>query len=47
MRLVAEAQERSLVGRSGIYDVTVTAEGEVIAEFRGASRSIGERFLEG
>ena len=46
MRLVADAQERSRSGRSGIYDVTVTADGEVIAEFRGASRSIGEKFLE-
>jgi acyl-CoA thioesterase len=46
MRLVAEAQERSRVGRSGIYDVTVTADGGVIAEFRGTSRSIGEKFLE-
>ena len=47
MRLVADAQERSRAGRSGIYDVTVTADGEVIAEFRGASRAIGEKFLEG
>ena len=46
MRLVANAQERSRSGRSGVYDVTVTADGAVIAEFRGASRSIGEKFLE-
>ena len=46
MRLVANAQERSRSGRSGVYDVTVTAGGEVIAEFRGASRSLGEKFLE-
>jgi acyl-CoA thioesterase len=46
MRLVADAQERTLAGRNGIYDVTVTADGEVIAEFRGASRSLGEKFLE-
>lgn len=46
MRLVATAQERTRAGRNGIYDVTVTAGGEVIAEFRGASRSLGEKFLE-
>jgi acyl-CoA thioesterase len=42
MRLVAEARERQRGERSGIYDVTVrTADtGEVIAEFRGHSRSI-------
>jgi acyl-CoA thioesterase len=40
-RLVARAVERSRVGRSGIYDVTVTrAEGLVVAEFRGHSRTI-------
>jgi acyl-CoA thioesterase len=41
MRLVAEARERHRGERSGIYDVTVKADaGEVIAEFRGHSRSI-------
>ena len=41
MRLVAEARERQRGERSGIYDVTVRAEsGDVIAEFRGNSRSI-------
>ncbi|RMF73410.1 MAG: hydroxyphenylacetyl-CoA thioesterase PaaI [Alphaproteobacteria bacterium] len=40
--LVAEAEERHRRGRSGIYDVTVrTASGEMIALFRGWSRSIG------
>ncbi|HYZ14962.1 MAG TPA: hydroxyphenylacetyl-CoA thioesterase PaaI [Candidatus Acidoferrum sp.] len=35
-RLVAEAQERSSKGRTGVYDVTVTrGEGEVVALFRG------------
>jgi acyl-CoA thioesterase len=38
--LVAEAREISLSDRSGLYDVTVMAQGEVIAEFRGASRII-------
>ena len=40
--LVAEAQERALVGRSGVYDVSVrTAAGRPIAEFTGFSRSVG------
>jgi acyl-CoA thioesterase len=40
-RLVANAREISRSGRSGIYDVRVTADDIVIAEFRGHSRSIG------
>ena len=40
-RLVARAREVSRSGRSGIYDVRVTAGNTVIAEFRGHSRSIG------
>jgi acyl-CoA thioesterase len=40
-RLVATAREVSRAGRSGIYDVRVTANGETIAEFRGHSRSLG------
>jgi acyl-CoA thioesterase len=40
-RLTAHAAERSRTGRSGIYDVTVRdGHGEVIAEFRGHSRTI-------
>ncbi len=41
--LVAQAHERALRGRSGLYDVTVTraSDGVVIAEFRGRSRSTG------
>jgi acyl-CoA thioesterase len=47
-RLVARAVERSRVGRSGIYDVTVTREeGLVIAEFRGHSRTIGGELVPG
>lgn len=38
--LVADAQERTRFGRSGIYDVTVRRGGEVVAEFRGRSRTI-------
>jgi acyl-CoA thioesterase len=40
-RLVATAREVSRVGRSGIYDVSVSANGAVVAEFRGFSRTIG------
>ncbi|CUR55836.1 Phenylacetic acid degradation protein PaaD [metagenome] len=41
--LVANAREIALRGRSGVYDVQVTraADGAVIAEFRGRSRSLG------
>lgn len=47
MRLTASAIERSRAGRSGVYDVTVTAaDGSVIAEFRGNSRSLGSTFFE-
>ncbi|GAA5128790.1 hydroxyphenylacetyl-CoA thioesterase PaaI [Haloechinothrix salitolerans] len=41
--LVATAEERTRYGRNGIYDVTVRragADGAVIAEFRGRSRTI-------
>jgi acyl-CoA thioesterase len=40
-RLVATAREVSRTGRSGIYDVSITANGTVVAEFRGHSRTIG------
>ena len=39
--LTAHARRVSLRGRSGIYDVTVTRAGEVVAEFRGRSRVTG------
>src|SRR4051794_3079922 len=40
--LVAEAKEQALVGRSGVYSVSVSAaDGRAIAEFQGFSRSIG------
>jgi acyl-CoA thioesterase len=40
--LVAEAVERMHAGRSGMYDVRVsTAQGELVAEFRGHTRTIG------
>jgi acyl-CoA thioesterase len=38
--LVAEAIERTRFGRNGIYDVTVRRGGEIVAEFRGLSRTI-------
>ena len=38
--LEARAVERVTYGRSGIYDVTVTRDGEVVAEFRGRSRTV-------
>ena len=42
-RLVAQAREVALRGRSGLYDVTVSrdADGTVLAEFRGRSRATG------
>ena len=43
--LVETAREISRSGRSGIYDVRVTAGDEVIAEFRGHSRTIAGTWL--
>ena len=43
--LVASAREISRSGRSGIYDVRVTAGDVVIAEFRGHSRTIAGTWL--
>jgi acyl-CoA thioesterase len=45
--LVATAEERVRAGRSGIYDITVRreADGAVIAEFRGRSRTIAGTLL--
>ncbi|MFY0595614.1 MAG: hydroxyphenylacetyl-CoA thioesterase PaaI [Cognatishimia sp.] len=47
-RLTATAQEVSLQGRSGIYDVRVTNQNnQLIATFRGMSRAIkGQLFVE-
>jgi len=46
-RLTAVAQEVSLTGRSGIYDVKVTnQDGHVIAQFRGMSRAIKGRLFD-
>lgn len=39
--LVATAAERARYGRSGVYDVTVRRGDDVVAEFRGRSRTLG------
>lgn len=44
-QLIATATEISRSGRSGIYDIRVTANDQVIAEFRGHSRTIGGAIL--
>jgi acyl-CoA thioesterase len=38
--LVAEAVERALVGRSGLYDVTIRDGDQPVAEFRGRTRQV-------
>jgi acyl-CoA thioesterase len=44
--LTAHAVERNRSGRSGIYDVTVrNGQGDIIAEFRGHSRTIAGTLL--
>ena len=45
-RLVATAREISKSGRSGIYDIRVTAGDAVVAEMRGHSRTIGGVWIE-
>jgi acyl-CoA thioesterase len=45
-RLTAEAHERSLTGRTGLYDVTVqNQDGEVIAHMRGRSHRVSGAVL--
>lgn len=39
--LTAIATERARYGRSGIYDVSVRRGDEIVAEFRGRSRTVG------
>jgi acyl-CoA thioesterase len=39
--MVAVAVERSRSGRTGTYDVTVSTGDQVVAEFRGTSRTLG------
>lgn len=38
--LVARGTVRAQAGRSGVYDIQVTADGSLVAEFRGRSRTI-------
>ena len=38
--LVADAVERTRFGRNGIYDVTVRCGTDIVAEFRGRSRTV-------
>src|SRR6266511_44677 len=44
--LLARAEERTRYGRGGVYDVTVMRGDEVVAEFRGHSRTIGRQDAE-
>ena len=44
-RLVAIAERRHHEGRSGIYDVRLTVQDSVVAEFRGHSRTTGQRWF--
>jgi acyl-CoA thioesterase len=45
--LTATAVETTLKGRSGITDVTVTNQnGDIVAQFRGASRALGQKIFE-
>ena len=45
-RLVAEAQERAVEGRSGVYNVVVRAGERVVAVFQGVSRTVGGKIVE-
>ena len=45
--LIAEAREQALVGRSGVYHVSVRSEDDrAIAEFTGFSRSVGGEIID-
>ena len=44
-RLIATAREISRTGRSGIYDVRVSAGDTAIAELRGHSRTVGGQWV--
>ena len=46
-RLIAEAREKALKNRTGVYAVTVFGEdGRVIAEFQGVSRALGGKIID-
>lgn len=45
-RLIATAEQRAEAGRTGLYDVRVATEsGQLIAEFRGHCRGLGQTFF--
>lgn len=41
--LTADCRVRARYGRNGIYDVAVTRDGQLVAEFRGRSHELGKR----
>jgi acyl-CoA thioesterase len=46
-RLIAEAQEQTISGRSGVYQIRVRrADGQDVAVFQGLSRSVGGAVLD-
>ena len=46
-RLEAEAREVALMGRSGVYAITVRGgDGRVVAQFQGQSRTVGGAIIE-
>ncbi len=45
-RMVAEAVERGVAGRSGVYEVTVRVGERVVAVFQGLSRTVGGTVVE-
>lgn len=45
-RLTAEARERTVEGRSGVYDITVTSGERTVAVFQGLSRTLGGPVIE-
>lgn len=46
-RLQAEAREIAVMGRSGVYSITVTGDdGRVVAQFQGQSRTVGGAIVE-
>lgn len=45
-RLVAEAMEQAVQGRSGVYTITVRAGERVVATLQALSRTIGQKILD-
>jgi acyl-CoA thioesterase len=44
-RLIAEAREAATQGRTGVYEIAVTANGRAVAQFQGLSRTVGGKVL--